>query len=125
MKCDNCTEKCPQEELCREIAKGRKYATDEVIRLQKEMDALKAENAQLHNEAQAERACLAKRDAEVREKAIDEFAERMLLEISESIIVGMLFDNRDNSSYDTADKIVDYVIDTAKKIAEQLKGGAE
>ena len=65
----------------------------------------------------------AKRTA--RNKAIDEFAERMSLEISESIIWGMLFDNRDNSSYDTADKIVDYVVDTAKKIAEQLKGGAE
>ena len=61
-------------------------------------------------------------DAEIRAKAIDEFAERMSLEISESIIWGMLFDNRDNSSYDTADKIVDYVIDTAKKIAEQMKG---
>lgn len=58
-------------------------------------------------------------------KAIDEFAERMSLEISESIIAGMLFDNRDNSSYDTADKIVDYAIDTSKKIAEQMKGGAE
>ena len=65
----------------------------------------------------------AKRTA--RNKAIDEFAERMSLEISESIIGGMLFDNRDNSSYDTADKIVDYVIDTSKKIAEQLKGGAK
>lgn len=64
-------------------------------------------------------------DKEIRNKAIDEFAERMSLEISESIIGGMLFDNRDNSSYDTADKIVDYVIDTAKKIAEQLKGGAK
>lgn len=56
---------------------------------------------------------------------MDEFAERMSLEISESIIGGMLFDNRDNSSYDTADKIVDYVIDTAKKIAEHLKEGVK
>ena len=56
-------------------------------------------------------------------KAIDDFVERMSLEISESIIGGMLFDNRDNSSYDTADKIVDYVVDTAKKIAEEMKKG--
>ena len=52
MKCDNCTEKCPQEELACEIAKGRMYATKEVIRLQKELK-------------------------EVRAKAIDEFAERL------------------------------------------------
>ena len=64
-------------------------------------------------------------EAEIRAKAIDEFAEKITLEISESIIYGMLFDNRDNSYFDTADKIVDYVIDTSKKIAEQLKGGAE
>lgn len=41
MKCDNCTEKCPQEELACEIAKGRMYATYEVIRLQKELQAYK------------------------------------------------------------------------------------
>lgn len=62
-------------------------------------------------------------EKEIRAKDIDEFAERMSLEISESIIGGMLFDNRDNSSYDTADKIVDYVIDNVKRIAEQMKGG--
>ena len=38
MKCDNCKEKCPQEELACEIAKGRMFATNEVIRLQKELD---------------------------------------------------------------------------------------
>lgn len=47
----------------------------------------------------------------------------MSLEISESIIGGMLFDNRDNSSYDTADKIIDYVVDTSKKIAEEMRKG--
>lgn len=41
MKCDNCTEKCPQAETANEIAKGRMYATDEVIRLQKELQAYK------------------------------------------------------------------------------------
>lgn len=42
MKCDNCTEKCPQEELACEIAKGRMYATNEVVRLQKELKEIKA-----------------------------------------------------------------------------------
>lgn len=56
------------------------------------------------------------------EKAIDDFARKFTLEISESIIWGMLVDShKDNSFQDTADKIVDYVIDTAKNIAEQLK----
>ena len=41
MKCDNCTEKCPQEELACEIAKGRMYATNEVVRLQKELKEIK------------------------------------------------------------------------------------
>lgn len=42
MKCDNCTEKCPQEELACEIAKGRMYATKELIEAQKELEAYKA-----------------------------------------------------------------------------------
>lgn len=59
----------------------------------------------------------AKRTA--RNKAIDEFTERIALEISESIIWGMLpTDCKDGVS----DEIVDYVIDTSKKIAEQMKG---
>lgn len=55
-------------------------------------------------------------------KTIDEFEEQLSLKISESIICGILFDNRDNSSYDTSDKIVDYVIDTVKKIADEMRG---
>lgn len=66
----------------------------------------------------------AKRTA--RNKAIDEFAETIELEISESIIWDMLATMNKNSSLsDTSDKIFDYVVDSAKKIAEQLKGGAE
>ena len=43
--------------------------------------------------------------------------------ISESIIWDMLATmNRNSSLSDTSDKIVDYVIDTAKRVAEQLKG---
>ena len=58
-------------------------------------------------------------EKEIRAKAIDEFAERIALEISESIIWGILpTDCKDGVS----DEIVDYVIDTSKKIAEQMKG---
>ena len=59
-------------------------------------------------------------------KAIDDFAENISLEISESIIWGMLVNShKDNSFNDTSDKIVDYVINTANEIAEQLKVGGE
>ena len=59
-------------------------------------------------------------------KAIDDFAENISLEISESIIWGMLVNShKDNSFNDTSDKIVDYVINTANEIAEQLKAGGK
>lgn len=38
MKCDYCTEKCPQAETIREISKGRMYATNEVVKLQKQLE---------------------------------------------------------------------------------------
>lgn len=61
---------------------------------------------------------------EIRAKAIDEFAEKLSLEISESIIWDMLITANENSSLsDTSDKIVDYVIDTSKKVTEQMKAG--
>ena len=41
MKCDYCTEKCPQSETIREIAKGRMYATNEVVKLQKQLEEYK------------------------------------------------------------------------------------
>lgn len=63
-------------------------------------------------------------EQKIRAKAIDEFAEKLSLEVSESIIWGMLATMSKNSSLsDTSDEIVDYVIDTSKKIAEQLKAG--
>ena len=63
---------------------------------------------------------------EVRAKAIDEFAERLSFEISESFIWDILATMHKNSSLsDTSGKIEDYVVDTAKEIAEQMKGGAE
>ena len=65
-------------------------------------------------------------DKEIYNKAIDDFAENISLEISESIIWGMLVNShKDNSFNDTSDKIADYVINTANEIAEQLKAGGE
>ena len=59
-------------------------------------------------------------------KAIDDFVENISLEISESIIWGTLVNShKDNSFNDTSDKIVDYVINTANEIAEQLKAGGK
>lgn len=40
MKCDNCTEKCPQEETACEIAKGRMYATKEMIDCLKKIEQM-------------------------------------------------------------------------------------
>ncbi len=55
-------------------------------------------------------------------KAIDYFAENISLEISESLIWGMIADCfKYKNLNDTSDKIVDYVINTANEIAEQLK----
>ena len=60
------------------------------------------------------------------DKAIDDFVENISLEISESIIWGTLVNShKDNSFNDTSDKIVDYVINTANEIAEQLKVGEQ
>lgn len=57
-------------------------------------------------------------------KAIDDFVEKISIEISESIIYGMLVDSRKYNGFnDTSDKIVDYVIETSKNVAEQLKEG--
>ena len=40
-ECRVCTRKCPQEKLARDIAEGRMYATNEMIRLQKELQEYK------------------------------------------------------------------------------------
>ena len=89
---------------------------------------LSVENSELHNEAQAERAFLTERDAEIRATAIEEFAEKLKYELNGNIIP----DNEkftyarkqqeqichQNITLKRAIKYVDY-------IAEQLKGGAE
>lgn len=59
-------------------------------------------------------------------KAIDDFVKKISLEISESIIWGMIADCfKYKNMNDTSDKIVDYVVETSREIAEQLKAGGE
>ena len=60
--------------------------------------------------------------SEIRNKAIDEFAEKIEFGISESVIWDTLANANKNSSLsDTSDRIFDYVMETIKEIAEQMK----
>lgn len=62
----------------------------------------------------------------IRTKSIEKFAEQIELGISESIIWDMIATASKNGSLsDTSDKIVDYVIETIKEIAESMKGEKE
>lgn len=89
-----------------------------------ELKALRITVSELQCELQATGALLEERDEETRNKAIDDFKEKIKEKISESFIWGMLVDShKDNSFNDTSDKIVDYIIETSKEIAEQLKDG--
>ena len=90
---------------------------EELKELREKNETLKA----LYEDVRKEGNNLLKRE---RNKAIDDFVKNISLEISESIIWGMLVNShKDNSFNDTSDKIVDYVINTANEIAEQLKAG--
>ena len=63
-------------------------------------------------------------DKEIYNKALDDFIENISLEISVSLIWGMIADCfRYKNMNDTSDKIVDYVINTDNRIAERLKAG--
>lgn len=62
-------------------------------------------------------------DKEIRAKAIDEFAEKITLEISKNFILSMLANYENYGKI--SDKIVYYVIETSKKIAEQMKAGGK
>ena len=99
MKCDNCRDKCPQEELACQIAKGRMYATDEVIRLNKELEL-------------------------IRNQTIDEFTEQLFKELKAwsnanyqlSRRVANYADNYNIAkAYDNTIRIVD-------EIAKEMKG---
>ena len=37
--CENCNERCPQAEMAHEIALGRMYATNELVKLVKQVDS--------------------------------------------------------------------------------------
>lgn len=57
-------------------------------------------------------------------KGINDFTDKFLLELSESVIWSMLINcHKDNSFNDTADKIVNYVVDVVRSTSEQLKVG--
>ena len=62
-------------------------------------------------------------DKEIRAKAIDEFAEKITLEISKNFILSMLANYENYGKI--SDKIVYYVIETSKKIAEQMKASGK
>ena len=116
--CHNCDHKDEYiEELESEVSEYKTIGTID------EFKVLKDKNEQIpiiHGKAELEL-----HDKEIRNKAIDEFVDKFSLVISESIIWGMLVDSdKDNSFNDTAEKIVDYVIDTVKKTASLVKGGA-
>lgn len=65
-------------------------------------------------------------EKEIRRKAIEEFAEKIELEISESIIWDILATASKNSSLsDISDEIIIYITETIKETAKNIKVGAE
>lgn len=99
---------CDDTEVIEEHLESYRFASEyhkQIAEWLEELKSLKAENAELHNEVQAECAFLDERDAEVRVKAIDEFAEALRLECIE-------------------DTYNDVHLSQIFKIADQLKGGA-
>ena len=69
---------------------------------------------------------LSDHDKQIRDEVIDDFTEKISLEISESIIWGILADwHKHDNMNDIPDKIDNYIIKTSKEIAEQLNAGGE
>lgn len=99
MECENCTKKCPQMALADECAKGRMYATQELIKCQKELEQLKA------------------KIEEIRAKAIDEFAETFIFKA----MCSRCSDCCNCFEQGRQMKCEDYK--SYMEIAEQLKGG--
>ena len=114
--CDKCVQESEQLVEWLEELKDYRDKNKMVVRVDVEnMDSIKDKIEELSKYAERQY-----------DKAIDDFVENISLEISESIIWGMLVNShKDNSFNDTSDKIVDYVINTANEIAEQLKAGGE
>ena len=91
-----------------------------------ELRELRVTVSELQCEMQATGALLNERDKETRNKAIDDFAAKIKENISESLIWGMIANCfKYKNMNDTSDRIVDYVINTANEIAEQLKEGGK
>lgn len=99
--------------LNEEIQQYREIGTVEEFKALKEKENRFDRNIKMFNEI----------GLEIRNNAIDKFAEEIVFGIYESVIWDMLATMSKNGSLsDTSDKIVDYVIKTSKKIAEQMKG---
>lgn len=107
-----CWKYCSGEKTCKECEKENKQLAEWL----EELKANKDTSAEVYESGYK------RGHKEGYTKAIDEFAEQIQAEISESIIWDMLVTmNKNGSISDTSDKIVDYVIDTSLKIVEQLK----
>lgn len=82
---------------------------------------LSVKNSELHNEAQAERAFLTERDAEIREKAIDEAIEAS----AKAICVGCGYLDGYKCTYKGSNCGVSKpMLESVTKALEQMKGGA-
>ena len=113
ISCDKCVQE--SEQLVEWLEELKDYRAKNKMVIRVDVDSIKDKIEELSKYAESQY-----------NKAIDDFVENISLEISESIIWGMLVNShKDNSFNDTSDKIVDYVINTANEIAEQLKAGGE
>ena len=115
ISCDKCVQESEQLAEWLEELKDYRDKNKMVVRIDVEnMDSIKDKVNELSKYAESQYS-----------KAIDDFVENISLKISESIIWGMIADCfKYQNMNDTSDKIVDYVINTANEIAEQLKAGA-
>ena len=106
--CEKCVQESEQLVEWLEELKDYRDKNKMVVRVDvKNMDSIKGKIEELSKYAESQY-----------DKAIDDFVENISLKISVN-------SPKDNSFNDTSDKIVDYVINTVNKIAEQLKAGGE
>lgn len=114
LPCDQCVDESEHIAEWLEELKNYRDKNKMVVRVDVEnMDSIKDKIKELSKYAEIQYS-----------KAIDDFVENISLKISESIIWGMIADCfKYQNMNDTSDKIVDYVINTANEIAEQLKAG--
>ena len=105
--CNIPCEKCVQEseQLVEWLEELKDYRDKNKMVVRVDVDSIKDKIEELSKYAESQY-----------DKAIDDFVENISLKISVN-------SPKDNSFNDTSDKIVDYVINTVNKIAEQLKAG--